>query len=101
MSGTFTSITAAMCDPPTLGMPNVLYGPRIRPFGVESVLLDRLGHDLRLDLAVVGECLQRRDRDVVAIDLEEFPKLDAVIAAAEAIGAKRHIAPRNLVADLV
>jgi hypothetical protein len=37
----------------------------------------------------------------MTIHLEELPQLDAVVAAAEAVGAERYVAPRNLAADLV
>ena len=45
--------------------------PRGTRLGVDLVALDRRGDDGRLDRALVGERLQRGDRDVVAVDLEE------------------------------
>ena len=44
-----------------------------------------------VDLALVGERLQRRHRDVVAVHLEEAAQRRAVVAAAEAVGAEHHV----------
>ena len=47
---------------------------------------------LGLDLALVGQRLQRGDGDVVPVDLEEAAQLDPVVAATEAVGAQRDVA---------
>src|SRR4030095_7206134 len=99
MSGTLTSIVLIYEFSSVGGCSS--HRPRIGPLGVESVLLDRLRDDLRLQLAFVGERLQRGDGDVVAVDLEELAQLDAVVAAPEAVGAQRDVAPRNVTAHLV
>jgi hypothetical protein len=41
--------------------------------GVDLIFGDGLRHDGRLDRAVVCKGLERRDGDIVPVDLEEFP----------------------------
>ena len=48
-------------------------------------LLDRLRDDGGLHLALVGQRLQRRERDVVPVDLEERAQLAAIVGAAETV----------------
>src|SRR6266540_2171051 len=74
MSGTFTSIALIAASS---------YGPRRRLLGVELVSRERLAHFRRWHRAVVGERLQRRDRDPVAVDLEEVTQMLARVRAAE------------------
>ncbi len=45
--------------------------PRIRFFRSEVIARDRLGHNRALDAAFIGERLERGDRHVMAVDLEE------------------------------
>src|SRR5438094_8897870 len=97
MSGTFTSIVAPMAPPACCSSDC----PWIGPLGIEPVLADRLVDDLRLDVPVVGERLQRGDDDVMTVHLEELAQLDAIVAAPEAVGTERDVAARNMAAHLV
>src|SRR5258708_18427349 len=45
--------------------------PRIRFFRSKVIACDRLGHNRALDAAFIGERLERGDRHVMAVDLEE------------------------------
>ena len=74
-------------------------GPRRGALGVQPVLRDGVGNDRQLDRSVVCQGLQRGDRDVVAIDLEEAPELDAV-AALKALADDGAIKP-SVVADAI
>src|SRR5215210_3055744 len=94
MSGTTTSLSSAIVAASDR--------PGRRDVGVDVVALDRLPDGGALDLALVGQRAQRRDRDVVAVDLEEAPQLHAVLAAAEAVGAEHLVAaPAHERADLL
>src|SRR4026209_678076 len=93
---TSTSMTATSLKSPISGtttwvISRCSYQRRIRLFGIDAVFLDRLGHLLRLQLALVGERLQRRHGHEVAIDLEEVAQPGAGIRAPEAVGAE-HLA---------
>ena len=55
----------------TGGNDSALAVPRIRFFRSEVIPRDRLGHDRALDPALIGERLERGDRHVMAVDLEE------------------------------
>ena len=48
-----------------------------------------------------ASALQRRERDVVAIDLEEAAQALAIVTAAEAVGAEHAIAARHVGANLI
>src|SRR5258706_315477 len=67
------------------------YGCRIRLLGIDTVFLDRVGNQLRLYFALIGQRLQRRDGDEVAIDLEEMAQLGARVGTAEAVGAEHAV----------
>src|SRR5207248_5867905 len=67
------------------------YGRGVRLLGIDAVLLDCIGHRLRLAFAVIGQCLERGDNDEAAIYLEEMSQLRARIGATETIGAKHPI----------
>ncbi|ABA48711.1 hypothetical protein BURPS1710b_2745 [Burkholderia pseudomallei 1710b] len=68
---------------------------------VEVVLRDGVGDDLALDRAFIGERVERRDRDPVAVHLEEVAQRAARVRAAEAVGAEHDVAAVDLAADLV
>src|SRR5690606_33207598 len=53
---------------------------------VQAVLLDRLGDDRAVDLALVGEHLQRLDDHRGAVDLEEAAGRRACVTEAESVG---------------
>src|SRR5579864_8256187 len=69
--------------------------------GVDAQRLDGTVDRGVIDTAVVGERLERGDRDVAAVDLEVPPQRRARVRAAEAIGAERHVASVHPLADLV
>src|SRR5690606_24274665 len=69
--------------------------------GIDAQLADRLVDRGPIDLAVVGQRPQRRERNVVAVHFEELAKLCARIRAPEAVGAERDIAARHPLPDLV
>ena len=72
-----------------------LYRGRVRLLGIDAVLLDRHGNGrLRNDL-FIGQRLQRRHRDVVAVDFEKAAQLLARVGAAEAVGPQREQAARD------
>ena len=62
---------------------------RVRLLGVDPQILDGLLRDRRLQLAVARQLVQRRQHDVLGVDLEEVAQRRAALAAAEAIGAER------------
>ena len=66
---------------------------RVELVRVDVVAGDRVGHRARRDRAVRGERGQRRDDDVVAVDLEVPAQRLAVVRAAEAVGAEHDVAP--------
>src|SRR5260221_425244 len=101
ISGTFTSIAAnslllffvvlaARSDRPGRGL-----------LRVDAVLPDRLGDLGGGQLAILGEGLQRGDRHVEAVHLEEAAQVLARVAAPEAVGAEHLVAARHELADLV
>ena len=84
--------------------------PRARPVrpspgsavsGSMSNFFIALVHRRHVELAFVGERLQRRERDVAPVDFEEAAQLRARIAAAVAVGAEHVIAARHPLPDLV
>src|SRR5208282_3420098 len=77
------------------------YRRRIRLLGIDVVLLDGGGDARHGDLFLVGQALQRRERDVVAIDLEEMAQACAIVAAAETVRAQHPVAARDKGADLI
>src|SRR5574341_251797 len=89
---TSTSMTSTSLKSPMSGTTTWLmsgsYLGRISLLGIDAVFLDRIGHRLRLPLALVGERLQRRDGDEVAVHLEEVAQLRARVRASEAVGAQ-------------
>src|SRR5690606_31545100 len=75
---------------------------RVGLVGVDAEAGDGLGHHLALDLAAVGQGLQRGQHDPVAVHLEEVAQLLAGIAAAEAVGAQHLVLlDRHPLADLL
>ena len=94
MSGTLTSIFATGASPSRvpgqlLGKTRSLSAPRrARPFRIDLVARDRLGNALGGQQLIVGERLQARDRNVIAIDFEERAQPAAVIRAAESVRAE-------------
>src|ERR1700730_14529174 len=95
-SGTRTSTRPAAAF---MASPSDLPGNGLR--GIAAELLDRTVHGRLVHASVVGERLECRHGDVVAVDLEVPPQRRARIGAAETIGAERHVAPAHPLADLV
>ena len=58
--------------------------------GVDSEIFNGFFNQLRVDLFVAGQRLQRTDGDEARIDLEELPQRRSPLAAAEAVSAERH-----------
>src|SRR5580765_4780137 len=73
----------------------VLPAPRIAGLGIETELLVGLRHHAGGNLSLLEERRQGRRRDVLGVGLEEAAQVLARVAAAEAIGAQRHVGPRN------
>src|SRR5580693_1204402 len=98
MSGTRTSVSPAASF---MGraVPSDL--PRHGLLGIHPERLDGAADSRMIDAAVVGERLQRRHDDVVAIHLEMAAQCRACIRAAVAVGAERHVAALDPLADLV
>src|SRR5690554_3519932 len=92
MSGTVISFTSAMTS--SSGQ------QRVRLVGVDAVLRDGFAHLARRQRAVVGQCLESRHGDVVAIHLKETPQRLARIRAAVAVGAEHHVATIDVGSDL-
>src|SRR5512139_3196303 len=69
--------------------------------GIDPELLDRTGHGGAIELAVVGQCLERRDHDVAMIDLEEPAQRSTRIAAPIAIRTQYGVGSRHPLPDLV
>src|SRR5690349_10826058 len=63
---------------------------------IDRVFLHGLGDLRRRHRALVGERLQRRDGDVVAIDLEEAAQLLARVRPSVAVRAEHDVAARNV-----
>src|SRR5882672_972518 len=107
MSGTEISLVAMksrMCRIGPARRPGVRSNRhRVGFFRIETILADRIGNELRLDLTALDKRRQRRDRHVVAIDLEEAAQFRAGIRAAVAVGAEHLVdaALRNERADLL
>src|SRR5262252_6094750 len=89
---TSTSMTATSLKSPMSGtktwVMRRLYRRRVGFFGVDAVFLDRLGHLLGFHVALLGERLQRRHRDEMAVHFEKVPQPRARIGAPEAVGAE-------------
>src|SRR6476659_1236107 len=68
---------------------------------VELVLLGRPTRDVGVDLALLGEQLQRPHRNRGAVDVEEAARRGAGVGEAEAVGAQRGVGARDPLADLV
>src|SRR6185503_15265484 len=102
-SMTSTSLKSPMSGTSTWLMRRISYRRGVCLFRIDAVFLDRVGHGLRLDFALVGERLERRDGDEAAVDLEEVAQLRARIRAAEAVGAEHAVAAvlRNEGANLI
>src|SRR5256885_11646857 len=75
--------------------------PRIRFFRSKVIACDRLGHNRALDAAFIGERLERGDRHVMAVDLEEAAYSRTRVAAAVAVGSKRDVAALHPRADQI
>src|SRR5690606_15971478 len=100
-SGSSTSFVAPMVSshgaPATMRgrrccMPvNCLDGYGIGLLGIEAVLLDRVRNHRRLDCAVVGERLERSDRDPVAVQFEVMAQPLTGVRTAVAVGAEHAI----------
>src|SRR5688500_3822542 len=72
---------------------------RVLLLRIDPEIVDRLRHNLRLDLAVLCQLGERRQRDVSRFDLEELAQVLPVLAAAEAVGAERADAARHPAVD--
>src|SRR5512137_58564 len=70
-------------------------------FGIDPEFLDRAGHSGAVELAVVRQCLERRDHDVAVIDFEEPSQRSTRIAAPIAIGTQYSIGSGHPLPDLV
>src|SRR6478735_2244070 len=68
---------------------------------VELVLLRRATGDVGVDLALLGEQLQRPHGHRRAVDVEEAAGRGAGVGEAEAVGAERGVRARDPLADLV
>src|SRR4051794_12071459 len=94
MSGTFTSTRAMflVLRGPDAGLLVVVGATsgvqRIHLVGLDAVAVDGLGHLRHRQRAFLGQRLERRHGNVMAVDLEVFAQLAAEVAAAEAIGAQ-------------
>src|SRR4030095_2871879 len=93
MSGTLTSIVLMIAAP--------LYRPWLRLGRVEVVLLHCIRGLRRRQRTFVGKRLQRGNRDVVAVDLEEPAQPFARVRSPEAVGAEHDIAASHEGANLV
>src|SRR6266403_189552 len=100
MSGTLTSVAAATLSSP-FRMPNRSDPGGIRLFRIDIVLLDRLGGRRDWYRSVLGECLERRDGDKVAVDLEELAQPLAIIRAPKPVGTQHAVAPRHERSNLI
>src|SRR6185295_15831215 len=91
-----TSMTSTSLKSPMSGTTTWLmsdsYGRRVCLFRVDAVFLDRVGHGLRLYLALVGGRLERRDFHEATVDLEAMTQLRARVRAPEAVGAEHAVA---------
>src|SRR5215469_14007774 len=92
MSGTLTSFSATAFS---------LNRDRIGFVGTDPVFLHGLGDLLGVQLAFVRQGLERGQRHVTAVHLEEVAQASARIAAAETVGAEHRVAARHELADLV
>ena len=68
---------------------------------VQAVLLDRLRGERAVDLAALGEQLERAHDDRRSVDLEEPTRGRARVREAEAVGAERGEVAGHALADLV
>src|SRR6202050_849651 len=98
MSGTRTSVSPAASF---MGRAVASDLPRHGLLGIHPERLDGTADGRMIDAAVVGERLQRRHGDIVAIHLEMAAQCRARIRAAVAVGAERHVAAVDPLADLV
>ncbi len=69
--------------------------PRRSQVGGDAPPFDRACGRVRVDTPCAHQLVQRRERDVVAVDLEESAQRLARVAAAEAVGAERDVAARR------
>ena len=81
MSGTRTSVSSVT-------IASSSSRPGIRQLRVDAVSVDRAGDHLGSDLPFVGQRLQRGDRHVEPVDLEEPPQARSHVAAPETVGAE-------------
>src|ERR1700731_2198937 len=92
MSGTFTSIILATSASPCASISQKVgvrsAQRRARPLRIDLVKLNRVGDGLGGQKLVVGKRFQRRDRDMITVDLEERTQPAAIIGAAEPIGSQ-------------
>src|SRR5690606_25059764 len=68
---------------------------------IDTELLHRLFDRCDIDLAFICQRLERRHRDVVAIDLEVLTQLSTRIAPPIAIGTKHDVSARHPLTDLI
>src|SRR5690606_19830102 len=88
-------------DPPLPERDNGLRGGRVDLVGVQSKLLNRLAQAFGVIVAILGECPERRERDVLGVDFKMPPEFRTGGAAAKTIGAQDDVTPRNPLADLI
>ena len=92
MSGTLTSIGAVMSIVSFL-IGSDRSGGRVRLVRVDAVAGDGIGCGRGRNGALGGQLGQRRERDVVTVDLEVPAQLAPVVRAAEPVGAQHPVTP--------
>src|SRR5262249_54469218 len=103
-TSTRTTSPAVTLSPSSRSVKAVAMGSvpgRIWLVGIDPEVQHGLRHDAAIELSVLGQLRQRRQRDEAAVDLEELPEPGAILAAAEAVGAERADAPRQPPIDAV
>src|SRR5690606_8243911 len=67
---------------------------------VDAQRTHRLGHGRLVDLALIRQRPQRRERNEVTVHFEVAPQRRAAVRSAKAIGAQRDVASRYPLPDL-
>src|SRR5271165_49769 len=91
MSGTKTSrgVTTTFA----IGVP--LDRQRVGFFRIDAEGLHRLGHRVHVDLAVVGQRLERGDRHVMTVYFEKAAQLRARVAATKSVRTEHRVTAQN------
>src|SRR5688572_31766387 len=73
----------------------------MRFFGIDLQRLYRFGNDLRLDLTLFGERVERRNYSALGVHFKKAPEVFAAFAPAKSVCAERGKTSRDPWGDLV